>query len=245
MTSPQHEQPGESAPVILTLLAGKSAPFGPPGHFSAIDKQAVSGRVRVAEGGLVCDQQGDPIHHGGAEKAIHHYALEHYQAWAREDPQLQHALINPGAFGENFSTCGLTEETVCIGDIYRAGTALIQVSQPRKPCWKLNRRFGDNTMAKRVQESLRTGWYYRVLEEGEVAAGDVMLLVDRLRPDWTLERLLRSFFRTTLDYAALEAIAELPELSESWRQTAITRIGQRKVESWHKRLSGPDAALPE
>lgn len=227
-------------PVILTLLAGKTAPFGPPGYFSAIDKQPVSGRVRVGREGLLCDQQADTARHGGVEKAIHHYALEHYQVWAGEHPHLLSSLSHPGAFGENFSTLGMTEHTVCIGDVYRAGTVLLQVSQPRQPCWKLNRRFGAGDMARRVQDSLRTGWYYRVLEEGELAAGDELLLVQRPRPAWTLARLLRGFFQATLDYPELEAIASLHELAASWRRTAAARIEQRAVESWHKRLTGPE-----
>lgn len=229
-----------NTPVILTLLAGKTAPFGPPGYFSAIDKQPVSGRVQVGREGLLCDEQADTARHGGLEKAIHHYALEYYQDWAGEHPHLLPRLSHPGAFGENFSTRGMSEHTVCIGDVYRAGSALIQVSQPRQPCWKLNRRFGIGDMARRVQDSLRTGWYYRVLEEGDVAAGDELLLVQRPRPDWTLARLLRGFFQATLDYPELEVIASLPELAASWRRTAATRIEQRAVESWHKRLTGPE-----
>lgn len=228
------------APVIATLLAGTLAPIGPPGCFSAIDKQPLTGRARLERCGLTCDQQADGVHHGGVEKAIHHYALEHYREWAIEEPHLQPMLGRPGAFGENFSTSGMTEQTVCIGDIYRAGTSLLQVSQPRQPCWKLNWRFGEERMAQWVQERLRTGWYYRVLEEGEVAAGDPLLLVRRPRPDWPLTRLLRCFFLAPLDYPELEAAANLPELSGSWRRTAATRIERRAVESWHKRLNGPE-----
>lgn len=226
--------------AILTLLAGTTVPFGPPGYFSAIDKQPVSGRARLGREGLLCDQQADTAHHGGVEKAIHHYALEHYQAWAGERPQLLSRLSHPGAFGENFSTRGMTELNVCIGDLYRAGTALLQVSQPRQPCWKLNRRFGVEDMARQVQDSLRTGWYYRVLEEGDVAAGDELVLIQRPRPEWTLARLLRNFFQTTLDFPELEVIAGLPELAASWRRTAAARIERHAVESWHKRLTGPE-----
>jgi len=153
---------------------------------------------------------------------------------------LSPVLKQTGAFGENISTLGMAEDNVCIGDVYRAGSALLQVSQPRRPCWKLNRRFGMDDMARQVQDSLRTGWYYRVLEEGAVAAGDALQLVQRPRPDWPLLRVLRCFFHATLDYAELQGIANLPELTDSWRQAATLRIERRDVESWDKRLNGSE-----
>jgi len=226
------------APVILTLLAGPAVPFGPPGQLSAIHKLPLAERMPVGREGLLCDQQGDRMRHGGVEKALHHYALEHYPAWLEAHPQLASVLKQPGAFGENISTLGMTEDDVCIGDVYRAGSVLLQVSQPRRPCWKLNRRFGMEDMARQVQDSLRTGWYYRVLEEGEVAVGDALQLVQRPLLDWPLARVLRCFFHATLDYAELEGIANLPELTDSWRQAAALRIEQRGVESWGKRLNG-------
>ena len=229
------------APLILTLLAGPVVPFGPAGQLSAIHKLPLAGRVPVGREGLLCDQQADRAHHGGVEKALHHYAFEHYQAWLEERPLLAPALKQPGAFGENFSTLGMTEDNVCIGDVYRAGSVLVQVSQPRRPCWKLNRRFGAEDMARRVQDSMRTGWYYRVLKEGEVAAGDALQLIRRPRPDWTLARVLRCFFHATLDYPELRGIADLPELADSWRQDAALRIERRAAESWRKRLNGSES----
>lgn len=228
----------EKAPVILTLLAGPAVPFGPPGQFSAIYKLPLAGRMPVGREGLLCDQQGDRKRHGGVEKALHHYALEHYQTWLEERPELAPALKQPGAFGENISTLGMTEGNVCIGDVYHIGSALVQVSQPRRPCWKLNRRFGVADMARQVQDSLRTGWYYRVLEEGEMAAGDALQRVQRPHPDWPLLRVLGCFFHATLDYAELEAITKLPELTDSWRQAAALRIEQHEVEPWDNRLNG-------
>jgi MOSC domain-containing protein YiiM len=229
------------ASIILTLLAGPAVPFGPVGQLSAIHKLPLTGRMPVGWEGLLCDQQGDRVRHGGVEKALHHYAFEHYQTWLAECPPLAPVLKQPGAFGENFSTLGMTEANVCIGDVYRAGSILVQVSQPRRPCWKLNRRFGMEDMARRVQDNMRTGWYYRVLEEGEVAAGDALQLVQRPCPDWPLERVLRCFFHATLDYAELRGIANLPELTDSWRQAAALRIEQRVVESWDKRLNGSES----
>src|SRR5690606_2996352 len=117
------------------------------------------------------DEQADRAVHGGPEKAIHHYARDHYDLWRAEIGD--HPLLHrPGAFGENISTTGLSEEDVCIGDRYRLGTALVEVSQGRQPCWKVDHRFGGLAISAAMVRSRRTGWYYRVIEEGAVGAGD-------------------------------------------------------------------------
>lgn len=224
---------------IFTLLAGQAIPFGPPGHSSAIHKTPVSGPVQVERDGFVCDQQGDRERHGGPEKALHHYPLDHYATWLKECPPFASILEQPGAFGENISTLGMREENVCIGDIYRAGTTLLQVSQARQPCWKLNVRFTDKGMARMMQENRRTGWYYRVLEAGYIEAGDIMDLQQRPHPDWPLSRLLHYFYVDTLDYEVLREIAGLDLLAESWRKIAINRLENRTVEPWERRLTRP------
>ena len=106
--------------------------------------------------------------HGGPEKAVHHYPFDHYEAWRTELGDIG-LLRQPGAFGENLSAVGLTEADVAVGDVFRLGSAIVEVSQGRQPCWKLNERFGQPTVAKSVQASGRTGWYYRVIETGLVA----------------------------------------------------------------------------
>lgn len=224
---------------ISTLLAGHAVPFGPPGHFSAIHKTPVAGKVRVEVNGLVCDQQGDRARHGGPEKALHHYPLDHYASWIAEHPEFATLLEHPGAFGENFSTLEMTEEHVCIGDIYRAGTALLQVSQARQPCWKLNVRFSEPKMARMVQESRRTGWYYRVLEAGDIETGDPLELIQRPHTDWPLSRLLHCFYVDALNYESLREIAEMELLAESWRKIAVRRLEQHVVEPWERRLNRP------
>lgn len=224
---------------IDSLLAGRAVPFGPPGHLSAIHKTPVYGRVRVESDGLVCDQQGDRTRHGGPEKALHHYPQNHYAAWLAGHPELAPFLEYPGAFGENFSTLGMSEEDVCIGDIYRAGSVLLQVSQARQPCWKLNVRFSTPKMARMMQESRRTGWYYRVLETGDIEAGDSLTLLQRPHPEWPLTRLLHCFYVDTLDYEALREIATLDLLAESWRKIAARRLETHEVESWERRLARP------
>lgn len=225
--------------VIRTVLAGTIAPLGGRRVPSGIDKQPLTGRRAIGITGLAGDAQGDTKHHGGPEKALHHYAFDHYAPWKAEYPRLGSHLARPGAFGENISTLGLTEADVCIGDTYRLGTALVQVSQGRQPCWRLNERFDDPAMARLVQETGRTGWYYRVLEEGSVAVGDRIRLVERPLPDWPLTRVIDLLYRHTLDMTALAELAELPQLAISWRDLAGRRLKSRAVEGWSSRLETP------
>ena len=225
-------------PRIDQLLIGPVRPLGLRGAPSGIDKRA-AGRLWLGRAGFAGDAQGDTRHHGGPDKAVHHYAFDHYGFWhgaiGRRD-----VLARPGAFGENISTVGLDERTVAIGDTFRVGGALIQVSQGRQPCWKLNLRFAVPDMARRVQESGRTGWYYRVLEQGFVEPGDDLVLVDRLTPDWTIERLWRVLYVDVLNREELSAMAALAHLPESWRGYADRRLATAEVEDWSSRLSSPD-----
>ena len=220
---------------LLSLRVGRVQPFGPIGQPSAIGKQPVSGRIEVRKLGLAGDEQADSRHHGGIDKALHHYPYEHYAAWARELPA-QAALFEAGGFGENLSTLGLVENTVCLGDVFQIGSAMVQVSQGRKPCWKLNHRFGIADMARRVQDSGRTGWYYRVLAEGNIAPDDELSLIERPHPDWTLARLIKVLYHDKPDRKALAALAELTILAPSWREMAEKRLTTGRIESWLRRL---------
>lgn len=223
--------------VVENVLAGPVAPLGPRETQSGINKRPVAGRVHVGVEGLACDAQGDRKHHGGPEKALHHYAHEHYNIW-RQAIGPRSVLEAPGAFGENLMTTGLTEDTVAIGDTFRLGEALIQVSQGRQPCWKLNIRFDIPDMALRVQRTGLTGWYYRVIETGYIETGDELRLVDRLSPGWTLRRLWRTLYIDTMNLDELAAMSSLPHLPESWRRYAEKRLATRTVEDWSRRLSG-------
>jgi MOSC domain-containing protein YiiM len=222
---------------VQQLLTGKARPLGPRAQPSAIDKNKVSGRLWLGEQGFAGDEQGDRKNHGGPEKAVHHYPFDHYAAWQTELGDCS-VLTRPGAFGENLSTTGLVEGGVAVGDTFRLGAALVQVSQGRQPCWKLNVRFGVRDMALRLQASGRTGWYYRVLEEGYVEEGDDLVLVHRLSPEWTIERLWGVLYVDTLNFAELAAMVELQHLAEGWREHAAKRLASRTVEDWSLRLNG-------
>lgn len=209
---------------LLELRIGRVEPFGPAGEPSAIAKQPVAGRLAVGPGGLAGDQQADLRHHGGADKALHHYPYDHYAAWRAELPTAADLLAAPGAFGENLATLGLTEAEVCLGDHCRIGSAILQVSQGRQPCWKLNRRFGIDDMVARVRASGRTGWYYRVLEAGEIGTGDDIGIIERPCPDWPLTRLWRVLFGEPIDTDALAELSRLEVLATGWRERAARRL---------------------
>lgn len=238
MTSHPHAPLPEPA-SLCGLRVGRVAPFGPDGAFSAIDKTSVQHPLRLSQDGLEGDEQADRRHHGGTDKAVHHYPAEHYAAWRSELPDIPPSRLQPGAFGENLSTLGLTEANVCIGDIFSVGSARLQVSQARQPCWKLNVRFGLSGMSKKIQDSGRTGWYYRVLESGEIAPQDKIQLLDRQYPDWPLARLLHYLYIDPLNAEALERMAALSALPDSWRALAQRRLETMQVEDWSRRLLVP------
>lgn len=223
--------------AVRAVLTGRVKTFaGTRSFVTAIDKRERAGPVRVETGGLEGDEQGDPRRHGGPDKAVHVYASEHYESWMAELGSLP-VFAAPGAFGENLSTSGLLESSVCLADTIGVGTAVLQVSQSRQPCWKLNHRFGFADMAKRVQDLSRTGWYCRVLQPGFVCAGDAVRLVDRPYPDWPLTRLIALLYRSRADHADLEQALRLP-LVPSWRLLFEQRLRTRRIEDWEQRLVG-------
>jgi MOSC domain-containing protein YiiM len=188
---------------------------------SAIFKEPVAGPVWLGRTNLAGDRQADLSVHGGPDKAVNVYASEHYALWEEE---LQLGPMSLGAFGENFTTGGLIENAACIGDVFAVGEATVQISQPRQPCWKLARRWGVKDLAVRVQETGRTGWYFRVLREGHVEAGQPMALVERPHPEWTIAAANEVMYRGRHDAAANAALAECAALSESWRGSLLRRV---------------------
>ncbi|MBU7590718.1 MAG: MOSC domain-containing protein [Sphingopyxis terrae] len=212
--------------TIDALLTGKARRFGAKGEPSAIDKRAVEGRRAVGALGIAGDEQADLSVHGGPDKAIHHYPRDHYDWWAETIGD--HALLqDAGAFGENISTSGLTESAACIGDRYRLGSALVEISQGRQPCWKLGHRFGIATLPATVVTSRRGGWYYRVIEDGAVGAGDALELIERPLPDWSVEHVFHLLIGGAgkREPAALRALAAMDLLAANWRARADKLLG--------------------
>ena len=183
---------------------------------SGIYKSPVAGRIHLAEDNLAGDGQADLKVHGGPDKAVCVYSADHYPFWREH---LGVSDCGPSWFGENFSIEGQTETDVAIGDTYRIGTAVVQISQPRAPCSKLGRRWSRLDMPKLVLQSGRTGWYLRVLEPGDVASGETLTLVDRPFPRWTIDVVNAVAYSRggTVDVEAARELADCPALAESWR----------------------------
>jgi MOSC domain-containing protein YiiM len=207
--------------IITAILTGKIAPLPPTGEPSAIFKAPAHGPRVVHWLGIEGDAQADLSVHGGPDKAIHHYPYDHYAFWRESFGPLP-TLEEPGGFGENISTTGLTEDTACIGDRYRLGTALVEISQGRQPCYKQAARTGKSAIVAQMVKTRRCGWYYRVLEEGRVEAGSTLNLSDRPHPDWTVARVIGLLLGKDgkNDPAALRALTGLNVLAEAWRVKA-------------------------
>lgn len=221
---------------VEALLVGEVAPLGPKGKPSGIAKHPVDGPRLAHANGLEGDHQADLKNHGGLDKAIHHYSRDHYTYWLEQLPHRPNILQAAGAFGENISTRGITEADVCIGDIFEVGNAILEVSQARQPCWKLNARFEHKSMAMAVQTTRFSGWYYRVLREGEIGRGDSLALQERPHEDWPLTRLMSIIYDKSKDHADLSAMADLEVLASSWRSLARKRLDTNLVEDWNSRL---------
>ncbi|MFB9903583.1 MOSC domain-containing protein [Allokutzneria oryzae] len=228
---------------VLSIHSGRPRHFEDPDGrtwYSGIDKAPVTGPVMLRGTGLDGDEQADLRVHGGPDKAACVYPFARYPHWAG---QLAVAELAPGAFGENLLVEGVTEDTACIGDVYSLGDAVVQLSQPRSPCWKLARRHRVKDLAVQVQNTGYTGWYLRVLQDGEIAAGQLLTLLERPFADWTVTRANQVRYGGTP--AETSALADVPALARSWREKlaelAVKRAA-RLPESESARLHGESAA---
>lgn len=208
------------------------------GFDSAIDKNTVNDRIYLSEFGLEDDTTADKKYHGGLERALHQYPTEHYAFWQqqftpRTDQQPQFKA--PG-MGENISTVGMTEENVCIGDQYQWGDAIIEVSQPRLPCFKLNIRWDVADISGQMQNLSRCGWLYRVIKPGMVSQQEPLILIKRPESATTVKKVCELFFSEPLNVANLTTLIEIPALSSIWAEAANKRLETGTVENWSFRL---------
>ncbi|WP_313627858.1 6-hydroxyaminopurine reductase [Kosakonia sp.] len=203
---------------------------------SAIAKLQVEGELTLTETGIAGDEQAEKSYHGGTDRALCHYPREHYAHWAQMFPQ-QAALFCAPAFGENLSTSGLTEKNVFIGDIFRWGDALIQVTQPRSPCFKLNFHFGISDMSTQMQSSGRTGWLYRVIAGGNVSAEAPLELVSRVSDVSVYDAAAIAWFQP-FDDEQYHRLLSAAGLSASWTRTMQKRRLSGKIEDNSRRLLG-------
>lgn len=212
----------------------RSADFSSRPWVTGFGKQTTSAPVLLTVEGLAGDQQADRKNHGGPDKAVCVYPAEHYRFW-QTDLQLE---ITCGGFGENLTLDGWTEADVCIGDVWQIGSAQVQVSQPRQPCWKLSRWWGVKDLAARVQANGKTGWYLRVLQEGKIRQGDTIQLVDRSAADWPISTANQTMHHDRTNIDAASALAAVPTLSASWKQTLQRRVDGAADQSTDLRLKG-------
>ena len=180
MLQPDRGQLSQSVRTVITgvYAAAEISSFPANGAPTAIFKTPVHRRVKIGREGIVGDHQADRRVHGGPEKAVHQYAAINYSNLATRFPEIAAGFV-PGSIGENLSGSGVDETSVAIGDIFALGSARLQVCQPRSPCWKIDARYGVAGVAKYISDCCYQGWYYRVLEEGDAAVGDELILLER------------------------------------------------------------------
>ena len=209
---------------VVSLQVGKPKTWDWEGQEwrTAIFKAPITERVSLEKRNLQGDKQANTKHHGGPDKAVCCFASEHFAYW-KEKLDLANGF-DYGAFGENFTLEGLTENNVCIGDIFAVGEARVQVSQPRQPCINLARKWNYTPMPEEMIAIGHTGFYLRVLQPGSVGAGDRISLLERLHPGLTIARLNAAMFQKEGGIEMAAFLAELPELFWGWRQVFFRRL---------------------
>ena len=189
---------------------------------TAIFKDPVQGIIPLRSLNLDGDRQADLTVHGGPDKAGYGYPVEHYDYWRARGPQVPATL---GAFGENLTTRGVLEKDFNIGDQVRIGTALLQVSQPRMPCYKLQVRFDRDDMTKRFALSQRSGFYFSVIEEGEVKAGDAIEIVQRDEHGVSVADVNGMYYARKIDRELMARALQVPALTAESRSMLLSRVG--------------------
>ncbi|WP_096439500.1 MOSC domain-containing protein [Alteribacter populi] len=207
---------------VRSLNVGKAKTISRDGEkeiLSAIVKRPVSEALFLSKVKLLGDEQADLINHGGEDKAVCVYSYEHYNYWHKK----LNKSMEPGAFGENITVMDLLETNVCIGDTFKWGEAVVQVCQPRHPCYKLAKRHQVKELPLYVQETGYSGFYLRVLKEGTVTVDDPLLLTDR-QTETTIAQVNRLNFQDQDNVEGLQALVELPQLADSWRSIVEKRL---------------------
>ncbi len=215
----------------VALFTGGLQPLPPEGQMTGMFKTRQTDPVVCGLEGLDGDRQGDRRVHGGPDKAVHLYPVGHYRALADLLPET-HVTLAAGVLGENLSVDGIDESMVCIGDVFVLGEVRLQVSQLRRPCWKISHRLGVDVASRVVADHGLTGWYFRVLDGGLLPADGTLELIDRPAPAMKLTRLwaVEQAHRPAVD--EMRALAAAPGLAAQWAQ----RLNQRA--DWLERQAG-------
>lgn len=209
---------------------------------TGINKSLVTNSLYLSPKGLAYDACADLDHHGGVERALHQYPLEHYSYWRQKYNKIVNSKNwEASGMGENLSSIGMTENTVCLGDQYQWGEAIIELSQPRSPCFKLNKRWGIEGLSLEMQKLGLCGWLYRVIQPGMVSIDEPLKLIDRAPKAMTIREVCDIFFGNPLCNVGLLQLKQQNTLSDSWMNKVIQRLETGKVEDWGFRLLGADA----
>lgn len=201
---------------IEAVYIGELSTIGPGNTATGIFKHASDQYHEVGELGLNGDIQVDKRVHGGPEKALYHYPAEHYALLQEALPHLSDSFI-PGSIGENISTHGLIDTEVHIGDTFQLGNAIVQVSQPRRPCWKVNHKYGNAHIASLLMSEAISGWYYRILETGQLRRGDNIEFLDRLDNSIPVAEIWQILLQRLNKQPGPLVNAKIPGLSDEWR----------------------------
>jgi MOSC domain-containing protein YiiM len=209
--------------VAVLIFVGHVQPLPVSGRPTGMYKSRVTASIAIGPTGFHGDQQADRKVHGGLEKAVHLYPARHYAQLAARFPEAAAQLV-PGSIGENLSADALDEGDVRVGEIWQLGTARLQVCQPRSPCWKIDERFGCDGMAKFIARSGLTGWYWRVLQPGEVRPGETLDRVEPVPDAPTLREAMRLCQAHRPPVQELDRLAQLPGIASNWRARIVQRI---------------------
>ena len=236
--------PQLSPPILHSIQAGEPRSYGVEGAVDTHDKPwttgffkaPIEGPVFVGTTNLVGDGQADLKNHGGVDKAVLAYSAGHYPKWREE---LRLPDMPCGAFGENLTITGLSEESVCIGDIFRIGEVIFEVSQPRQPCWKLARRWRMHELTGLVVRNGRSGWYLRVMEQGWIDTQMPVTLLERPNPAWSIARANEIMYHRRTDVRLTLELADVPGLANSW----VEELRER-ADRLHAPIADSAPALP-
>jgi len=207
------------------------------GVSSMIDAKQLRQQLVVGVLTVEGDSQSDPKHHGGTDRVLHHFPREHYGLYRRWD--MMTSFKDAPAMGENISTVGLDETMVNIGDILSIGEVIVQVTQPRSPCFKLNHQFSNTEFALAMQTSGLCGWFYRILTPGVINLSDDISLVER-HSDISVRHAMEIYFATEFNAASYNRLACCEGLAQSWVTSLQRRLQSKKIEPWEMRLFGAE-----
>lgn len=201
------------SPIRTVSYRGKDVGTG-------IFKESIAGRIKIHQLGMAKDSIADFRYHGGANKAIYSYAEEHFTQWS----QSLNRPILPGLFGENLTTTGLLENQVCLGDRYRFGTAILEAAQPRTPCFKLGIKMGDFRFPKQFLASGHTGIYWRVVQEGEVQAGDAIEIMEKSQDVITIRNIWEMVYQDRFDVEKAKIAVAKYAMGPEWKDSIELRL---------------------